>query len=187
MKRMIIVLTAVMVVSGFVLASAYTLFLPQIQANRKAALDASLNAIFSGAESPSFEKLDTDQMTIYRASGGGGTTLGYAVNVTASGYGGDIQLLVGLSADLQSITGMQVVEQIETPGLGGRIQEAWFKKQFEGLDPRAQISYVKNTEPDKEKNQIQAISGATISSNAVVTGLNNQLEPAIQIIKQLDK
>lgn len=91
---------------------------------------------------------------------------------------------MGLSPDLDTIQGIEIVEQIETPGLGGNITNESFKEQFEGLSTEEQISYVKNIEPDKQQNEIQAISGATITSRAIVSGINQTLDDAIDIIER---
>jgi electron transport complex protein RnfG len=165
-----------------VLASAYSLFQPRIQENQRLALERSLAALFQDATSPSFTRLETEEMTIYRAEDQAGTTLGYAVRVEASGYGGTIELLAGLSPDTAAITGIEVVSHLETPGLGGRITEESFQEQFRGLDPTETIAYVKNAPADTDENEIQALSGATISTRAVVSGLNQELEAALSII-----
>lgn len=183
MKRMIIVLTAVMVLSGLILAFANNAFSPAIEANKQQALQASLAAIFPQAKAPVFKRLPTDKMRIYRGSDANGRLLGYAVGVDTTGYGGTISLLVGLGPDLAKIRGMEVVSDVETPGLGARIAEQWFRKQFVGLNPDSPITYVKNASPDAAKNQIEAISGATISTNAVVTGLNANLAEAVSLIR----
>lgn len=190
MRQMIIVLTAVMVLSAVVLAGTYAGLSPLIEANRVAALNASLSSIFAGAvegvapEDLVFEETESDGPTIYRGSTRGGDSLGYAVRVQTQGYGGTITLLVGLSPDLDTIQGIEIVEQIETPGLGGNITNESFKEQFEGLSTEEQISYVKNIEPDKQQNEIQAISGATITSRAIVSGINQTLDDAIDIIER---
>jgi Na+-translocating ferredoxin:NAD+ oxidoreductase subunit G len=189
MRKMIIVLTGVMVLSGLVLAATSAGLSPRIEANRVAALNASLAAIFAGdgvdTGSLEFAEVESGGPTIYRGTSAADELLGYAVRVRTQGYGGTITLLVGLSADLQSIRGIEVVEQIETPGLGGNITTESFQEQFAGLDAQEQISYVKNVEPDPAENEIQAISGATITSKAVVSGINATLDQAIQIIRQV--
>ncbi|HXI10049.1 MAG TPA: FMN-binding protein, partial [Thermodesulfobacteriota bacterium] len=63
-------------------------------------------------------------------------------------------------------------------GLGNRISEPAFEGQFKGVDVRPKIEYIKNRKPEKP-NQIQAITGATISSNAVVTNLNNAIAKVV--------
>jgi len=186
MKRMLIVLTGVMVLSGLVLATTYSQLSPRIEENRIAALNASLAALFSGADL-TFETLASNDPTIYRGVTASGDLYGYAVRLQTQGYGGTITMLVGLSPDLEQITGIEVVEQLETPGLGGRITEPKFQEQFAGLKTSEPISYVKNVKPDPSANEIQAISGATITSRAVVGGINNALGDAIEIIKRQDQ
>ena len=61
---------------------------------------------------------------------------------------------------------------METPGLGNRIAEPKFEDQFKGLEITPRVEYIKNRKPEKP-NQIQAITGATISSDAVVKNINN--------------
>ncbi|HUX14242.1 MAG TPA: FMN-binding protein [Spirochaetia bacterium] len=185
MKKMVVVLTVVMVLAGLILASAYTVFQPAIARNQAQALSDSLASLFQGTEKLTFDRLKTDKMEIYSAMSGAGKLAGYAVRVVGSGYGGPIQMLVGVSPDLKTIVGLQVVENIETPGLGGRITEDAFRNQFQGLDPAKEITYVKNQQPDKNKNQIEAITGSTISSRAVTTALSGTLEEALAVIKEV--
>jgi len=187
MRGMIIVLTSVMVLSGLVLAATFSGLSSRIDANREAALNASLASIFAddaASGALEFEELDVDGPTIYRGTTGTGEPLGYAVRVRAQGYGGTITMLVGLSPELDSLLGMEVVEQVETPGLGGNITNESFKEQFEGLDADSRITWVKNVEPDRAANEIQAISGATITSKAVVSGINGVLNDAFDTIRR---
>jgi electron transport complex protein RnfG len=77
---------------------------------------------------------------------------------------------------------MKVLEQVETPGLGTKIVEDpsnkenpfWFPEQFNGLQIFPQIDVVKNAKPSTP-NEIQAISGATISSQAIARILNDNI------------
>ena len=185
MSKMILVLTGVMILSGLVLAATFSGVTDRIEANRIAALNASLAAILPG-DDLTFEVLDAEGPTIYRASQAG-DVLGYAVRVQTQGYGGTITMLVGISRDLDELLGLQVVEQIETPGLGGRILEHGFRAQFAGLDPDEPVSYVRNIQPDPEENEIQAITGATMTSRAVVVGINAALDQALQTIVRTDR
>ena len=106
------------------------------------------------------------------------------MRVETQGYGGTITLLVGLSEDLETIIGIEVVEHVETPGLGGEITTGEFQRQFAGLDADEPVSYVKNVEPDPDANEIQAISGATITSRAITSGINRTLDEAIDVIER---
>jgi len=183
MKKMIIVLTTVAILSGTTLAIAYSAFLPLIQHNQQVALERSLGALFQQGESPEFSEIETDGPTIYQARAEG-QVIGYAVRVVTTGYGGEIRLLVGIGPDLERITGMEVVEHVETPGLGGKINESSFQEQFEGLQPQQDISYVKGGDTQAKENSIEAISGATISTDAVVSGINKILDSALPALTE---
>jgi RnfABCDGE-type electron transport complex G subunit len=103
------------------------------------------------------------------------TLVGYALPAQGNGYQGVIKLMIGVSPDLSTITGIKILEQVETPGLGGRIGEAAFQDQFKGVKTEPAVGYVKNQKPEKDTD-IQAITGATISSRSVVTIINRNLE-----------
>jgi electron transport complex protein RnfG len=177
---MIVVLTAVMILSGLVLATVSGALQPLIAANQEQALAESLESIFDDAADPEFTALDTDD--IWRASAGG-RQIGYAARVEATGYGGPIQLILGISPGLDRILGIAVVESVETPGLGARIQEEEFQNQFEGLSVGEPITAVKNEPADTEENEIEAISGATISTNAVVNAVNAAVPDILSTIE----
>lgn len=187
MKKMLIVLTLVMALSGLVLGGTFAALTERIELNRERALQASLTALFADADEPSFAQLDIADTQIYRGSDAAGNLLGYAVRVVASGYNGPISMLVGLSPELDEIVGLQVVENIETPGLGGRITEEGFRAQFAGLDPTRSLQTVRNVEPDPGENQVQAISSATISTDAVVAGINRKTPDAIEAIRRAER
>jgi RnfABCDGE-type electron transport complex G subunit len=97
----------------------------------------------------------------------GGETVGYVAQVTVKGYGGPIELMVGM--DLNGVlTGVSVggAQFSETPGLGAKAQESAFTDQFAGL----------KTPVGEGTNTIDAISGATITTGAVVSGVNQCAE-----------
>ena len=98
------------------------------------------------------------------------------------GYQANIKLMVGLQTDLTKLKGMKVLEQLETPGLGNFIGDDFFQDQFRGLEFRPKIEYIKNRKPEKP-NQIQALTGATISSKAVAKNINNVIMDVIDVIK----
>lgn len=189
MKKMILVLTTVALISGTALALAYSAMLPLIERNQQIALERSLGALFQNTAEPKFELIGSDGSAgpggpqIYAASSDG-SLIGYAVRVVTTGYGGEIRLLVGLGPELERITGMEVVEHVETPGLGANIANSSFKQQFQGLQPDQDISYVKSGSASSGENEIEAISGATISTKAVVNGVNKSLDAALQVLAE---
>lgn len=109
----------------------------------------------------------------------GGKTVGYCVSVTPSGYGGEMEIMVGVGEDLK-LTGIDIVSSNETAGLGKNASKDSFKNQFKGLTK--DIS-VKKSAPDSKNNEIQALSGATITSKAVSDGANAAIA-AVEKIKE---
>ena len=98
-----------------------------------------------------------------------GSPLGYAFTVTSSeGYGGDIQFAMGVMDD-GTVNGLSILSIEETAGLGMKADTEEFKSQFQNKNVEA-FQYTKNgAETDQE---IDAISGATITTNAMVNGVN---------------
>jgi len=94
---------------------------------------------------------------------------GYAFTVvTSEGYGGNINFIVGISID-GHITGIDIIKQAETPGLGAKAAEPEFKNQF--TDKKTEpLTVVKNDSPGDL--EISAISAATITSRAVTNAVN---------------
>jgi electron transport complex protein RnfG len=107
--------------------------------------------------------------------------VGYALPAQGNGYQGVIKLMIGLSPDLAEITGISILEQVETPGLGGRISEQAFQEQFRGVKTEPAVGYVKNQKPEKDTD-VQAVTGATISSRSVVTIINRSIEKFREVL-----
>ena len=102
-----------------------------------------------------------------------GETLGYVIAATSSsGYGGDIQIAIGVSLD-GTITGFDVISNSETAGLGAKSTEDEFTDQFDGLSANSLISFTKTGAT--ADNEIDAISGATITTTAVTEAVNSAI------------
>ncbi len=98
----------------------------------------------------------------------GGETVGYVITVTDhEGYGGDIQFSVGVSTD-DTLTGISILSIGETAGLGMKAKNADFQAQFVGLPATGNLEYTKTGEEGK----IDALSGATVTTNAMTNGTN---------------
>lgn len=112
--------------------------------------------------------------------------LGWAYVGKGKGFGGDIKLLIGLNANVDSLVGIAVLDDVETPGFGHSINdEVLWKSKFRPQDGKAlsldrKLVVIKTT--PKKPYQIQAITGATISSKAVVSIIN---ETAGEVAKQI--
>lgn len=100
-----------------------------------------------------------------------GTELGKAYIVSAKGYGGDVTLSVGIDTE-GVVTGMDVITMNETAGLGANCTKPEFKEQFKGKTGELSVTKSGNAGED----EIDALSGATITSKAVTSAVNMCLE-----------
>ena len=106
---------------------------------------------------------------IMRAEDESGETLGYAFTVvTSEGYGGDIQFSMGVQND-GTLNGISIQSICETAGLGMNAYTPAFKDQFVGKQVE-QLQYTKNGAT--QDDEINAISGATVTTNAMTNGVN---------------
>jgi len=180
--RQIVVLLVIGAIAGGILGAVYQKMYPLIVKNRQQALKAAVLQVLPKAKS--FKQLKKDKLVVYQGLNAKKQPVGWAFAVETPGFQGVIKMMVGVSQNFKQITGLTVLENVETPGLGARITEADFQKQFVALSPKKEIILVKNQAPVKEKNEVEAISGATISSRAVVNGLNKQI---LKVRKALGK
>jgi Na+-transporting NADH:ubiquinone oxidoreductase subunit C len=107
----------------------------------------------------------------------------YVLPVLGAGLWGEIGSVVGVEKDLKTLTGIEFIKQNETPGLGGRIAESWFKEQFRGK--RWPLEVVPEGEPAGDQ-EFQAITGATNTTNGVKGILNDRLAKAERAIETPD-
>lgn len=133
-------------------------------------------------EAESFEAVDARQLDTPAdevfAGMAGGDIVGYTVKLASSGYGGDIVMTVGVKAD-GTIGGVRINSHSETPGLGAKAQEDAFIGQYSGKAADQPLNVVKT--PAQDPGDIQAITGATITTRAVTDGVNQ----AVQLCKTL--
>lgn len=104
---------------------------------------------------------------IYEAAG-----QGYVVEVTPGGFGGTIDMVVGVSPE-GTVTGVAIIDMSETSGLGANAQKDSFRSQFAGKSGTLAVS--------KDGGEIDALTGATITSRAVTTGVNSALAAAAEL------
>lgn len=184
MKRainMILVLAVVGLFSGMSLVFVYRYASPKIEANKKSELEAAIFKVFPGASSYSVIRIDDEE--IYRVLDDGGNLVGFAFIAQGNGYQGKIKAMAGLRPDLETLSGIEIIESVETPGLGAKISEEEFKGQFKGLSVLPEIIYIKDR-PPKETGEVQAVTGATISSKAVISMLNEKIKKVGELLKK---
>jgi electron transport complex protein RnfG len=151
---------------------------PLIAANQKAETEKAIFLVHP--EAKSYEHVDAKGIEVYKVFDEQKKLSGYSLAFEGNGFQGKIRLMLGLSDDLSKITSLEILEQVETPGLGSKVSEEPFKKQFGGLVTTPKVDWVKNQTPDKP-NQIEAITGATISSKSVVAIVNNAVAKAREL------
>ncbi len=106
-----------------------------------------------------------------------------AVRITGAGLWGAITIILGADSGVERLTGIQIVAQNETPGLGGRIDEAWFRNQFRGerVGPSG-IRIATGAEsrgtgdPDPDNGLADGVSGASRTSQSMQTIVNGGIE-----------
>ncbi len=112
-----------------------------------------------------------------------GEFAGYCVQITAAGYIGPIDMIVGINPD-RSFAGIKIISMSETPGLGAKAADKAFYGQF-AEEKSGELSVVK-AKTDKA-NEIQAVTGATISSKAITNAANTALELVEKTFKKEGK
>lgn len=103
----------------------------------------------------------------------GSDTIGYTIKVAPKGYAGIIEMMVGISTE-GKVEGIKILNHSETPGLGALAPEPKFSDQFKGKPIDKPLAVVKV--PASADNEIQAITGATITSKAVSDGVNEAVD-----------
>ncbi|MFC1576642.1 FMN-binding protein [Candidatus Omnitrophota bacterium] len=171
--KMIIVLTAVGLISGATLVFTYKYASPLIKNNKRKEIESAIFSIYPSAKN--YDKKTVHEKMIFEVKDGSGKLLGYAFLAKGNGYQGTIKLMAGISTDFKTVKGIEILESQETPGLGQEIASDKFRSQFKGLKTEPEITYIKNKKPEK-RNEIQAVTGATISSRAVVSILNETID-----------
>ena len=121
-------------------------------------------------------KIDDDIVYTLRS---GDDVVAYAFPVRGAGLWGSILGYVGISADYSEIIGIDFISHSETPGLGGRIEEEPYKEQFRGLELNDDGSDYIIYKPSSGGN-VDAISGATLTSQSVSNFLNKDIEKFIK-------
>lgn len=116
------------------------------------------------------EKTDKNGNVYFEAKDKDGNTVGFAVTTRDKSYGGEIEVMTGLSADGE-ITGVEILAIDDTPGLGMNAKKDGFRNEY--LGKKGNLTVSKSASADDE---IQAITGATITSNAVTRCVNKAAE-----------
>lgn len=171
-----LILFIITAVAASVLAISNNITAPRIAEAAKIADDLAKQEILP--EGDKFEPLDegklneikdenSDILEIYEGYNGD-DLIGYTVKSKANGYGGAIELMTGISTE-GKITGIKILSHGETPGLGANATKEYFSDSFKNKSVEGELVAVK--EPSGE-TEVQALTSATITTTAIVDGVN---------------
>lgn len=166
---------------GASLAGVQTALKDRIDANKLAETYKQMPKLVSGGEADG-DLEEFGDMLAYRVKDASGQQIGWVVPSGGQGFADRIEVLVGLNRDASRIAGLYVLDQKETPGLGNKIVEQVWRDQFAGKAAQPALAVVKS-EPSTE-NQIQAVTGATISSDSVVAIVNKTVSDFRKALKE---
>ena len=174
---------------GAALAGVQTTLGPIIAENKKNETFSQVPELVPGADgAKTLERtvmLKDKPQPVLQACDAEGETVGWVVPASGQGFADKIEILVGLDAKCETITGMYVLAQNETPALGDYIRDyKKFREQFEEKSALEPLKVVK-TEPAPDTNEIKALSAATVSSEAVAKIVNESVAAVRPLILAL--
>lgn len=173
--RMVVVLSLIAGVCSAALTSANILLGPQVERQTDLYVRGpGLERIFNQpAEQVLNNKVvlagEVEDIPVFFKRDGGEVTMIAVEAIGKGGFGGDLKIMVGIDLVKNSQAGMEVVSHSETPGLGARIEEISFRAQWQGLPIDKPVALSANG------GVIDAISGASTTSQAAVNGTNEVL------------
>lgn len=179
--KMMLVLTVITMLSGGILSTWDIYTKPKIEHHHLIALQNALKEVLP--EYDRYDKISTDEISLYIAYlKEQNEPVGVAFETTGNGFQGVIDIMIAVTPDFDKIIGMKILEQLETPGLGTKIvndpsnkkDPVWFTKQFRNKLTNPPLIITKSP-VIQSTNEIQAITGATISSRSVVNIINNSM------------
>lgn len=162
MLRYGLILGLICSLASGLLAGVNHLTKAKIIAQAQAEEASSIKELFPGAANFQSIKSKAGEDIYYKAYNQEGNFLGVAFKAIGKGYSSDIETLVGMTKE-GKIIAIKIINQNETPGLGSRVNEPSFTGQFTGRDTQ-------------DLSGVQAITGATISSRAVIDAVKNKAE-----------
>lgn len=130
-------------------------------------------------EAVDFEKVQYDVQGVecYKALDESGNLIGYAISSASRGYGGDVKVMTGINAEDGSVIAINVYDNSgETPGLGVNTSGEKFTSQFAGLSSGTGVTVDKDAGKNPDSVAVDSVTGATISSRAVVDAVNQAFD-----------
>jgi len=177
---------------GLLIAVTNAALSDRIEQNRIAKLNELTKALLPEAER--FQPVEAgievqlpdgskEKATIFEALSAEGQRVGWSFNARGTGFAGPVELVLAVDAGFRKIMGFNVLASSETPGFGDLIKADYYRKQFINA-PAEKLTLVKSGDPAAIDAQIVAITGATVTSQAVLDILNRFI---LQIKDQMQK
>ncbi|NLK21500.1 MAG: RnfABCDGE type electron transport complex subunit G [Epulopiscium sp.] len=168
-----LILFAITAFSAMLLGFAHEITKEPIENQVRLAREKAMNETLSQADR--FEEVMVElpkgsKISEINAGYKGDLLEGFVVKVSPKGFGGPIEIMVGVSKD-GIVQGIKMLKHSETPGLGANAEDDSFTSQYK--DTSGELTVTK-TIPNKD-NEIQALTGATITSRAITDGVNEVL------------
>jgi electron transport complex protein RnfG len=168
---------------GLLIAVTNAALSDRIEQNKIAKLNELTKVLLPEAQH--FQPVDADievalpdgskeKTRISEALSGDKQRVGWSFNIRGMGFSGAIEMVVAVDKDFRKIMGFDVLASSETPGFGDRIKSDWYRSQFANA-PADRLTLVKTGDPAARDSQIVALTGATVSSQAVVDIFNTFL------------
>jgi electron transport complex protein RnfG len=172
---------------GGALAVVQTALSGRIVENKRAETYRVIPALVPGSDATRtveehVQGKDGKDAVVYRAMDADGAERGWVVPAGGQGFADRIEILIGLDAEVSTITGLYVLDQKETPGLGDYITGEDFRNRFRNQPADAPLTVVKS-EP-QAAGEILALTGATISSESVSGIVNRALANLRSVLLQ---
>lgn len=167
------ILCAITAVSALLLGAVNSFTAPIIEKNEMEKTQNAMKNVMSEADSFEIVEFVSSEeyesvKEVYEAKKGE-EIVGWCVSASPNGYGGAVNMIVGVDKDMK-VTGVDIVSQSETAGLGAKATEPEFREQYVGKGRIDKV--VKN---GAGENEIDAITSATITSKAVTKGVNEAI------------
>jgi electron transport complex protein RnfG len=175
---------------GLLIAATNYALSAKIEWNKTEKFNLLTSALLPGAKPELATQVEIDsiggkkeKVNIYKAVTKTGGCIGWSFNATGPGFQDEIELVVAVDKNFRKIAGFNVLASNETPGFGDHIKDDYYQDQFKSV-PVDVLKLVKTGDPKKIDSEIVAITGATVSSEAVVKIINNSL---LQVKKQMQE
>ncbi|MFZ5965942.1 MAG: RnfABCDGE type electron transport complex subunit G [Bacillota bacterium] len=181
-----LILLLICAIAAVFLGLTYEVTIDQIIFQRNAINEQARKDVLPAAEK--FEAIDeklmnevitsNDNIKEIYAGYKAGEIVGFAIKSVSQGYGGDVEVITGINSD-GIISGVRVGNHLETPGLGANATNPSFYTQFDNKKTDKELKVVK---APPQEDEIQALSGATITSKAVTDAVNDSID-AFKLVK----